>query len=296
MKNMTDERFEICSLIWRFYPIQCGHNEKDTEYQLKLEDTFSSFASHPAAQYALNLEIGFDAVGHFAMHLEKRGDTFALVEDLQRLFECGRWNRERAEGFIPLLNNFYKDTNFGQFYVNHMPLYEKITQKFVAQTYSQVDFKWFEKYMDTSSLHFIVSPSLSRCNYGADGWDGFYTILPPGDNAVIHEICHRFGNPLAEKWYDENPNFRKLCDDTAKNSKLSYYSACITYAREYITRAYDVLYDIQHGEADLDARIACERDSNVENSFPYMHEIYKMVLLKESSVASDIAPDFVRSG
>ena len=98
----------------------------------------------------------------------------------------------------------------------------------------------------------------------------------------MHEFCHSFANPLAEQWYTEREDFRKLCDDSVDSERLAVYATGLTMAREYVTRAYHVLYDMQHDADSLEALLSRERDHNVSNSFPYMAQVYEMVLEREN--------------
>ena len=280
MENMVDIRFEVCALIFRFVP-HCGYNETGTDYQRELIDTFTVFANHPAVEYAKSLKIGYDAVSKFSVHLEKKDNKFHIIDDWQSLLECGRWNRERIETFVRVLNDFFADTKFETFYSAHIPFYEAETQKFIKQDYSKLNFEWFKKYLDISNMRCIFSPSLFGANYGATIRGKYvYSIVPHGA-ALVHEYCHSFANDIAEKWYSENADFRKLCDDTAAASNILWYKQSITFAYEYVTRAYNILYDFQHGEKNLPMLYARERDAEIENGFPYIAQVYEMVLQLE---------------
>ena len=276
MKNMVDERFEVCALIFRFIP-PCGFTETYTDYHRELNERFNMFAEHPAIEYAKSLKIGYDAVSKFAVHMEKKDGKFLMIGDLQSLTDCGRWNEERIVTFIKLLNDFYKDTQYELFYKSNISFYEEETQKFIEQELKKINFGWFEKYLDIANVKCIHSPSLFNANYGAMVSNKYTYFIVPHNAAIVHEICHSFANPIASGLYNENVEFKKLCDDTAVISKIPWYKQGVTFAYEYIARAYNILYDFQQGEKNIDKLYARERDAEVENGFPYIRHVYKMV-------------------
>jgi hypothetical protein len=318
-KNMVDERFELASVIFRFagnweynigysnldnieYPFSdedykeyASYNTDGTnDYQREVAETFKKFAQHEAVKYAKelkNLQLGFDAVFNFAVHTEKKDGEFVFIKDTALLFD-GRWNDGRAEKFLPLFNKFYTDTNYAEFYNSHIPYFEKITQKFVDEYYQYVNFEWFSKYVDTFNLRCILSPSNSVCNYAATVNNKIVYCLvrvkTPG--AMIHEYCHSFGNLLAEKWYNENPEFKKWCDDSVDLEKNPASNHGWVMANEYVTNAYDILYRCQNtGYETIDDKSYRQNEiapilmlKDFKNGFTYIGEIFKMVLTLEN--------------
>ena len=51
-------------------------------------------------------------------------------------------------------------------------------------------------------------------------------------------------------------------------------------AREYVTRAYDILYTVRHG-GNLDKLFSMERDFCYKDSFKYIEEVYNMIIEME---------------
>ena len=306
-KNMVDERFECISVIFRLagnweynigysnlnnidYPFSdeeykeyAGYNTEGADnYQREVAETFKKYEKHEAVEYAKelkNLYLGYDAVFKFAVHIEKKDDEFVFLEDIASLFD-GRWNDGRAEKFLPLFNKFYADTDYAEFYNSHIQYFEKITQKFVNEYYQYINFEWFAKYVDISNLRSILSPSNSVCNYGVTVNDKivYCLVREKTFGAVIHEYCHSFGNPLAEKLYNDKPEFKKLCDNSVDLEKMPYYNSGSNMGMEYTTRAYNVLYEVQNGSKKLEEALAKE----INEGFPYIEEVYKMILELES--------------
>ena len=46
----------------------------------------------------------------------------------------------------------------------------------------------------------------------------------------------------------------------------------------YVTRAFNILHDYQHGEYDLQTLFLREQNQYVENSFPFIEQVYDMVV------------------
>jgi len=160
---------------------------------------------------------------------------------------------------------------------------------FMEEDYSHLDLAWFGKYADTSNMRCILS--LSSGNYGATVNDKVIYSLEfvNSRHAHIHEYCHHFANPLAEKWYEENKTFQKWCDTSVDRKKLPMYDSGITMAREYVTRAYTILYFVQHSdfsrieEAGFTSieQVMNEYFSRERVGFTYIEQVYDMILALE---------------
>ena len=280
----VEESFEICALLFRFAP-GTGFDEEVTPFQQSLAEIFGKHANHPAVKYVKSLEIGLDAVANFAVHIYKEDGKFYLAHDLTRLIADDRWCDNRPNTLIALLNDFYVDTNFGTFFESKADFYKVEADIFIANQYGKINFDWFAKYIDVCKMICIFSPSIQNVNFGATAHGNTYAIVPH-NSAIIHELCHAFANPIGEEWYATYDAFRKMCDDTAAMKKIPWYTEGITFAREYTTRAYNILHDYAQGETDLEARIAREIDAggmeNTPGCFPYIAQVYAMVVERES--------------
>lgn len=284
MENMVDERFECLSVIFRLAG-SANYDAVETDYQKEVAGKFAKYAEHPAVKLIKSFDgsngvwVGYDCVLKFAVHIEKKDGKFIFIDDITSMFD-GRWNETAAKNFLPLFNDFYVDTDYTGFFNSHMPYFEEVTQKFVAETYRHIDLNWFGKYVDPSNLRCIYS--LSSGNYAATVNDKFiYCLVWGGTPPITHEYCHSFANPLADKWYNENPKFRKWSDDSVNLEKMPFYGSGQSIAREYVTRAYDILYIVQHG-GNLNEWLSKERDFQFKDSFKYIEEVYKMILELEN--------------
>lgn len=280
--NMVDERFELLSLVFRLAGRE-EYGEENTEYQKQLGAEFGGYKEHAAVKYAEKLPLGYDAVFNFSVHIEKDGEQFALIEDIGSLVEDGRWTQQTAGEFLQLLNDFYAETGFSAFYQSNMDFYKTETQVFVDNMYSQIDLEWFSAYVAPENLRCVFSPSSSRNNYGATVNDTIVYCAVSGEGSVIvHEYCHSFANSIAHKWYKENPEFKKWCDDTVDPEKLPSYGNGQIIAGEYVTRAYNTLYYAEHGYA-LPPLFYGEKGQG----FSYIEDVYAMITPHEKSKVGD---------
>lgn len=281
-KNMFDEGFELAALIFRL----AGYYEYSftvNDYQKEIVETFKEFANHEAVKYISGFP-GMGSVFKFAIHIEKKDGKFVFIDNISFPLSKrwgDKWSETKTRGFLPLFNKFYVDTKYAEFYNSHIPYFEEITQKFVDETYGSIDFDWFGKYVDPSNLRCIYSTSSTPLNFGTWVNDKiFYCMVSDNGIAITHEYCHNFGDPIAVKWYEENLEFKKLCDDSVNMEKMAVYGEGKIMACEYVTRAYEVLYKVQHG-GDLEEALLQEKNHQFVNSFPYIEEVYQMILALE---------------
>jgi len=302
-QNFVDERYELISVIfklagnWEYniglgglegvkYPIpdeqldEASRCEHTNSYQLEVTKAFKRYANHQAVLFAKDLAIGFSNPFRFAMHIKKDGNKFVFIDDISSL-TYDTWTLESAQKFLSLYNQFYNDTGYANFYATYAPYFEKLSQTFYNNYYHTVDFSWYSKYVDVSNLRCILSPSNTLTNYAATVNDRiiYALIRVLSGSILIHEFNHSFANPLADLWYAENKVFKQWCDESI-TEKMPYYSDGLDIAREYVTHAYHILYEHQHG-GDPDKALVTIKNAAFENSFPYIEDIYKMVLTLE---------------
>jgi len=278
---MIDERYELMMLIWRLKG-KCVFSRQDSDFQKKLAAHFAEFMKHTTVRYAKYLYwikgISNNAVFGYAMHLTKKDGEFTLVPNLSLLDRS--WKGNSPEKFITKLNRFYKDSNFTEFFESNKEFYETTSREFYETAYKHVDIKWFGKYIDISDMCCILSPSTSVANFGA-------AVAKPGGKTVyagmavnpkvstwtiVHEYCHSFANDIAKKWYAENAEFKRMCDESVDKKVQPLYASGLIMGFEYVTRAYEKLYWQEHGD-DIEPMFAAE----IKQGFKYIKNIYSMI-------------------
>jgi len=286
---LVDERFELVSLVFRLAG-NPEYSELSTEYQRRLNSEFNEFRNHPIVTYtnAKLRFVGYDAVFGMAIHLDKTGSQFHLINNNSFLLEeqFARWTEAKALEFVELLNDFYIETNFAGFFQKHYEYYKEHSVRFTHDIINKINFEWFKQHgINPKNMRIVLSPSDSSNGYG--GWINgensddsiVYAALPVVDDFqgflsfVIHEFTHAIGTPLAIVWYAENDEFRSWADSSVNLERYPQYSYGITMASEYVTRAYQILYLAENTEMSLAHLLLMEHS----NGFPFIQNIYAMI-------------------
>jgi len=282
--NMVDERFELLALIWRLAERQ-EYSEKATDYQKELETAFAEFKSHPAVQFVREQlpYTGYDAVFKYAVHLTQGDEGYELVSDLDSLLEA-RWTDDNVRSFLVLLNDFNLATDFHSFYKDHTALYIKETKLFVDQAYGKVNMEWITSQSALKDFRCILS--LSSGNYGALVNDtiAYACIKHKSELTIVHEFCHRFGNPLAIEWYQNAPTFQQLCDDSVDLERYPQYNHGLAMAFEYMAKAYVILYRFDQDQRMSDRiTMLFIFAEEKKQGFTHIEEVFNMLLEYEKS-------------
>jgi len=287
--GLVDERFELCSLIAKLagyagYSHDCRLNKNvgKTNYQSALLDNFTCFDKHSAIQFLStcgNNSPSYAAMFALAMSLEKENGEFMLAESDRNLSSAdGRLSAELVENFLPHLNSFYSDSKFGEWFENNAEFYREFSKKFShAQS---LDFAWYEKFgIKKENMSVIASPSNSISNYAAKFGDKTFALVQGDDGKIVHEFCHSFCNPIAYTWFNEDPQFKELCEKTVGHPNLDpAHDNSRTIGCEYVTRSFDIIYNREHcSEADWDVRFQelLQINGN-DRGFPFIKEVLEM--------------------
>lgn len=320
-QNFVDERYELVSLVFRlaesrilidfpdraadFAPMMAFYND-DTEYMRLLNTTFGGFVNHPVVEYVIYLwSSGYYPMSNdvfaMAIHLERDGEEFALVDNIAlmimpEIFDFNTWTESNAHEFVNLLNDFYRDTNFGQFFEEHTEFFQEISAPFAENVVNNFNFEWFEQFgANLNNINIFISPSKTNLAFGLTRYCTntgewiVYSAQPVGTNfsraqinhyqrVLAHEIAHSFSNPMAEIWYAENENFRGWVHSTLQNNEQQMlqqgYGIAMIVAYEYVTRAYEILYMMENTNANLWRTLA---ESRFGSGFTYIENVFAMV-------------------
>ena len=283
--NKVYESVELISLLMRLAgDMSEVFNQEFTEYQRSLMLTFGEFADHPAVEHTRHLiysrGIGFDAPMWLALYMERVDDGFRLKEDAAFWYEDERWTQEIAEEFIPLINDFYIDSNFGEFFDANIPYFEEHTQRLIDELLIKINFDWFCQFgFSRDELRVTIYPSGSQGGFGPTIRGINYAVLPVteyyGDFLafVIHEFAHSFANPIADAWYEENEDFRRMSDDSVDLVRMWWYGTGLIMAREYVTRAYEILYLVENHDENILFLLL----EQAAGGFPYIETVFAMI-------------------
>ncbi|MCL2852303.1 MAG: DUF4932 domain-containing protein [Defluviitaleaceae bacterium] len=286
--NFVDERVELVSLVFRLAGRR-EHNDRLTEYQRGLDEAFAKFRDHQLVVYTReNLAFGYCCILHMAIHLEETEQGFITRDNIDFLLEdvggVYTWTGEKAAEFVGLLNDFYNETNFAEFFRGSMPYYLEISADFYEQLLGEVNLEWFRQFgVNPAYMRAVVSPSSGGFAYAGmafgEGDDIIYAAIPVTDNfwrfhrLIIHEFSHAVGNPIGEAWYAENEEFRQWSDSTVDLRRMPFYPNGLIIAREYVTRAFTVLYMAENSERS----IAHYLREEFLRGFHYIEYVYAMI-------------------
>ena len=289
------EHIELVSLIMRLAGNH-EYSEELTDYQRKLRPTFEEFAEHPVVEFAQYLRgsvgLGFDAPMHFAIHLEKEDGQFRLMEGSYIWEIDDRWSSESVTKFLELLNDFYIDSNFAEFFEANMPYFKEYSQRLANELLSKINFDWFYQFgFGSENLRSIIRPSGSWGAYGPTQLRKIsYAILPVGHcfsdhlELIIHEFAHSFANPIADAWYENNEEFRRISNDSINPMQLPWYAEGFIMAREYVTRAFTIQYLVENHEKNIVHLLLSE----IVGGFLYIETIYTKITEHEYIFTSGV--------
>lgn len=280
IQPVVDERVELVSVVC-FLANYKEYNAsmENTSYKQLIEEYFADYREHPAVLYMKDLRrtkgMSHDGPMRLAVHLKKDNRSFVIQEGLLNggFTSEGmdnRWNPESVEVFLKHLNDFYKITDFDDFFSSNHTLYESIITRF-QPLLDQIDFSWFPSFFGeerVDALKIVLSEVSEGGGYGpmvtyADGREDIYAIqtafkrddsgMPVYDMqyvpVLIHEICHSFCNPLVREYMDElkEPG-EVLFQHIEKKMKDISYGDWRIYYFEELVRASVIRYMISHEE------------------------------------------------
>ena len=292
--NKVYESVELVSLIMRLADNSWVFSGEFTDYQRSLLPAFEKFAEHPVVEYARYLRssagTGFDAPMWLALYIEKVDDQFQLKEDAAFWYQDPRWTSETAKTFIELMNDFYIESNFAVFFEEHITYFEEHTKRLLDELWGKINFDWFYQFgFSPENLRITIYPSGSQGGFGPTVRGISYAVLPItayyGDwlEFAVHEFVHSFANPIAEAWYEEDEEFRRMSYDSVDLVRMPFYGNSIIMAKEYVTRAYTILYMIENHDANLFQLLLAE----IVGGFPYIETVFAMITEHEPFITPD---------
>ena len=267
----VDERMELLSIVFRIAGADEYINNQLTGYTKEIDSFFAPYKNCELINFTRKLRhingVSFDAVMSMAASIEFNGGI-RFKENLSDASLDKRWGKNDAEKFLQQLNRFYKESNFHEFFVNHLPLFTAATTNF-SQLLRQVDFTWFQTFYGgilNGNFNLVVSLTNGGSNYGVkarfkDGKEELYAIIgtwktdnlgqPVYTNdviaTIIHEYNHSFCNPLIDDFFSEmEPAAVKFYNEESAVLQRQAYSSAKTMSYEILVRACVIRYYQKH--------------------------------------------------
>jgi len=255
VSNFVDERHQLVSAVFRLAN-RPGHTDIFTEHQISISAAFIDLREHPVVEFLANYpNLAHDDALLLAVHLEKVGNEFALVNDINNLVahQGGEthWTQENAAAFVELLNDFYTISNFGEFFEYNYDYYMDYSIDFAENLYNQINFGWFsQRGLGERDLRIFLHPGDDVGGHGAATNEAVYATIGSYmalDSVSTHMmVVQTFVTVLvrnqAQELYAENTDFARWVDETVNPAQLPDYITAEAIAAQYLARAYTIYY------------------------------------------------------
>ncbi len=257
----VDERIELLSTVFRLAGAEEYSNNSFLVYTQKVDEYFAPVKTHELINYISVLRkesnVYYDAVMSFAIATEITDNKIQFKPNavLDNLHE--RWRPAESEKFLQLLNQFYTESRFHQFFESQKTLHDTVANRF-EKVLKTIDFNWFQRFYGQNSgetFQLVISLLNGGGNYGPQQqytdkpnevfailgtWDidslGFPNYSDQYAETLIHEYAHSFCNPLiksnyealkptAEKFFKLNKDL--LASQAYGNSKIMLYEILV---------------------------------------------------------------------
>ncbi|MEG1725600.1 MAG: DUF4932 domain-containing protein [Anaerovoracaceae bacterium] len=227
LRSTTSEVFELSSIAFRLAGAEEYKQCPVSSYAKDIDEYFASYSDHELIEYIKEIRekylIGYDAVANAAAYLVIHDGKITISPNFDTSRISGvdeRWTAEVYGKYVELLNDFYKDSYFNNFYSDHQKLYTAATSR-LDKLLNNINTKWFRSFFgeELGDVRIVASFCTGNCNYAfsmlnknngfgivigcnADGKGlPVYSKLMP--QTIIHELSHGFTNKLINNiWGD----------------------------------------------------------------------------------------------
>jgi hypothetical protein len=213
-----------------------------------------------------------------------------------------RWQPEDVTDFLDKLRSFADESRFWDFFDAHEPLHRDAVLELESVLAEVVDFNWFEDFFGEGGFEefrLVLSTLNGPCNYGpsftGDSRSEAYCICGiPGQRGdgspaissdivptIIHEFCHSYANPVADRHDAElEEPAKKLFARVEMQMRSNAYGAWDTMMRESLVRASVVRYlAAREGEAAAQRQI----EEDIATGFLWMDSLSELFEEYEAS-------------
>lgn len=296
MTLSVDENVELMSILAKLAGYDEYSMNQAGDYSAETDAWFEDYSSHPAVKLMKRLRksngIAFDAVASMAVNLRCDGDNVSLLPLEEGTLES-RWDGVNLDKFMRVINSFYDDSRFHDFFRGHKGLYDNVIDGFRKTVLDGLDISWYERFYGNEipeSFHIVLGMTNGGCNYGVkrytsngneepyallgyyldkDGVSGFSGCL----GTLIHEFNHSFVNEVVEssaKVKDSGIGDMLFAVDPDRMGAQAYGNG-ITVLNESIVRAAVIVYLMEHNAGD--AAVQAEMQEQIDRGFLWMPEL-----------------------
>ena len=260
---ITDERVELTSAVFRLAGIPEYTDGEVVPYNAAIDEQFEDYKDNALFEYIRKLRnedrLGYASVAASAFYITIQDGKVSVdpTRDISDLTGKGKqWASDsKFRKYVRLLNNFYQESNFAQFYNSQAQAYSEQIEK-AATLFDNINGEWFANFygVELVAPRVYIALGNGKHNYFVNGVDGSYdivlgakryylidTLLP----VIIHEICHKYSNPITDAMYsDIEGDFATFLSDddiTARLANIGYRDTK-TVAIEWFTNLCTVMY------------------------------------------------------
>lgn len=282
-----NEGVELMALVWRLMGEDNVfiHNLVPN-YTRSADQYFAPYKNHPvvdmARKHYKKNYINKGKVVDFGMHLVISSEgkiTFNQQFKAKSDFVFELWPHSLRKKILPLLEDFYKQSNFHQWYVSTDTIREAAKRAF-APVIQKINTKWYNDFFGVASekTHFqvvlslltsiknfglssdlvneekMLFPVISSCFTNEDGLlyynpSVFFPI-------IVHEFCHPFCNPLIERnWHAMNKTAYKVYRLNKEKLEWQSYYNPISMVSETFVRSCVIRYLSEHEQKTKDTSL-----------------------------------------
>ena len=145
---VVDERTELLGIVFRLAEADEYINNTLPSYSKEIDEYFANFKNHNVVKFAEKVRakrgVSYDAVMSMAINIEIT-DSIRFLPNASIDNLDSRWGTKNAKTFLVFLNQFYKESNFHQFFQNHSKIYSAATESF-SYLLKDLDTQWFENF------------------------------------------------------------------------------------------------------------------------------------------------------
>jgi len=299
IKPEVSETVELMSILSRTAGLQEYRMDMGGLYTKDTEEWFSPHKEHPLVGYYQTLRakygIGHDAVMTMAINIAAENGAIKMLTDKSALGK--RWENVDVDTFMVLLNQFYTDTRFHDFFLRHKEFYKEGCQLYEDNVMPYFNQSWYSKFygtQPTDRFRVVIGFTNGGGNYGPKrqlpgqpeevfAIAGYYVNPQTGKafengldyaSTLIHEFNHSFVNPLLEA--ESNIALMQRVGQgmlklTAYSMTRQSYNSWQTVVNESIVRAAVIIYMMENGFSEQ--QIQQEMLDQVVRDFRWMPEL-----------------------
>ena len=265
--NVTvDERMELITTV-QYLSGYFLLTQADINYTKDIDFYFNGYKNHKAVELLKDMQSNFFSFGrvpmvmyHYDFPSFKLKHEFSLKE--QSLIKYEK-NKDKIQQFFKELKDFYKVTNFHQFYQNHKELYNQIINNVkneIEKHNNIVEIIEAHYGVEKKSYNVILTPLLHDGGFGiviqSNTGEDLYAIIGPSQSSVgvpyynpqkllqdyvIHEFSHSFTNTLVDTFYDELKTYSCLYNSIKDVMKKQAYTTWQSCLYEHMVRANEII-------------------------------------------------------